>query len=104
MFFSKCFCIFFLGFAKEKNENGFWVCQNNKANRKTVSKKTKQHKQTKGSEYATIVFKAGPPYEDIAFKIVNNEIEDQYRRGFRCRFEKGIFSLYFNFRRYRYRR
>eukprot|EP00484_Ammonia_sp_Unknown_P022917 CAMPEP_0197035306 /NCGR_PEP_ID=MMETSP1384-20130603/13148_1 /TAXON_ID=29189 /ORGANISM="Ammonia sp." /LENGTH=658 /DNA_ID=CAMNT_0042465353 /DNA_START=13 /DNA_END=1986 /DNA_ORIENTATION=+ len=26
-----------------------------------------------GSEYAILVFRAGPPYEDIAFKIVNNE-------------------------------
>jgi len=57
-----------------------------------------------GSEYATIVFHAGPPYEDIAFKIVNSEIECNHKRGFRCRFEKGIFSLYFNFRRHRYRR
>jgi len=57
-----------------------------------------------GSEYATVVFHAGPPYEDIAFKVVNNDWECNHKRGFRCRFEKGIFSLYFNFRRHRYRR
>jgi len=57
-----------------------------------------------GDEYAIIVFHSGPPYEDIAFKIVNNEWEPSHTRGFRCRFERGIFSLYFNFKRYRYRR
>ena len=56
------------------------------------------------NEYCTIVFHAGPPYEDIAFKIVNNEWETNHKKGFRCRFEKGIFSLYFNFKRYRYRK
>lgn len=56
------------------------------------------------SEYAILIFHSGPPYQDIAFKIVNNEWEPSHRRGFRCRFEKGIFSLYFNFMRYRYRR
>eukprot|EP01083_Nonionella_stella_P006266 18233_1 len=56
------------------------------------------------SEYAILIFHSGPPYQDIAFKIVNNEWEPSHRRGFRCRFEKGIFSLYFNFKRYRYRR
>lgn len=60
--------------------------------------------QVKDSEYAILIFHSGPPYQDVAFKIVNNEWEPSHRRGFRCRFEKGIFSLYFNFMRYRYRR
>ena len=46
----------------------------------------------------------GPPYEDIAFKIVNQEWETNHKRGFRCRFERGILQLYFNFKRHRYRR
>ena len=59
-----------------------------------------------GSDEDTIIlrFHAGPPYEDIAFKIVNKEWEFSSRRGYRCTFEKGILRLYFNFRRYRYRR
>ena len=64
----------------------------------------KLYEKGEKSEYAILIFHAGPPYQDIAFKIVNNEWEPSHRRGFRCRFEKGIFSLYFNFMRYRYRR
>ena len=47
---------------------------------------------------------AGPPYEDIAFKIVNKEWEYVYKRGFRCQFHNNIFQLWFHFKRYRYRR
>ena len=47
---------------------------------------------------------AGPPYEDIAFKIVNKEWEYSNKRGFKCSFERGIFHLYINFKRARYRR
>ena len=49
-------------------------------------------------------FRGGPPYEDIAFKIVNNEWEHSHKRGFKCRFERGILQLHFNFKRHRYRR
>ena len=48
--------------------------------------------------------KGGPPYEDIAFKIVNREWEMSHKRGFRCRFERGILQLHFGFKRHRYRR
>jgi len=49
-------------------------------------------------------FRGGPPYEDIAFKIVNNEWELSHKRGFKSRFERGILQLHFGFKRYRYRR
>ena len=48
--------------------------------------------------------RGGPPYEDIAFKIVNREWEYSHKRGFKSRFERGILNLYFNFKRHRYRR
>ena len=48
--------------------------------------------------------KGGPPYEDIAFKIVNQEWETSHKRGFRCRFERGILQLHFGFKKHRYRR
>eukprot|EP00908_Phaeocystis_cordata_P010827 Transcript_21680.p1 GENE.Transcript_21680~~Transcript_21680.p1 ORF type:complete len:636 (-),score=346.15 Transcript_21680:280-2187(-) len=48
--------------------------------------------------------RGGPPYEDIAFKVVNREWEYSHKRGFKCRFERGILQLYFNFKRHRYRR
>ncbi|KAI5670687.1 hypothetical protein M9H77_11051 [Catharanthus roseus] len=46
----------------------------------------------------------GPPYEDIAFKIVNNEWEYSKKKGFKCTFERVILHLFFNFKRFRYRR
>ncbi|GIY35955.1 hypothetical protein CEXT_5821 [Caerostris extrusa] len=55
-------------------------------------------------DFAILKFKAGPPYETIAFKIVNREWEYSYKRGFRCQFHNNIFQLYFHFKRYRYRR
>ena len=55
-------------------------------------------------DFATLRFCAGPPYEDIAFKVVNREWEYSHRHGFRCQFYNNIFQLYFHFKRYRYRR
>jgi hypothetical protein len=51
-----------------------------------------------------LIFHAGPPYEDIAFKILNKEWEYSHKKGFKCSFERGILHLYFNFKRQRYRR
>jgi len=51
-----------------------------------------------------LIFKAGPPYEDIAFKILNKEWEYSHKKGFKSTFERGILHLYFNFKRNRYRR
>lgn len=36
-----------------------------------------------------IVFTAGPPYEDIAFRIVKKQWEYSHRRGFRSVFTAG---------------
>ncbi|KAI6117625.1 mid region of cactin-domain-containing protein [Pisolithus croceorrhizus] len=47
---------------------------------------------------------AGPPYEDIAFRIVNREWEFSHKRGFRSSFDRGCLSLWFNFRRNFYRK
>ncbi|RZC49612.1 hypothetical protein C5167_018047 [Papaver somniferum] len=55
-------------------------------------------------ETCLIWFHAEPPYEDIAFKIVNKEWEYSHKKGFKCTFERGILHVYFNFIRYRYRR
>jgi hypothetical protein len=59
---------------------------------------------TDNREFANLRFIAGPPYEDIAFEIVNAEWEYSYKRGFRCQFHNNIFQLWFHFKRYRYRR
>ena len=55
-------------------------------------------------EFCILKIHAGPPYEDIAFKIVNREWECGYKRGFRCQFHNNIFQLWFHFKRLRYRR
>lgn len=49
-------------------------------------------------------FTAGPPYEDVSFRILNKEWEYNHKRGFKCVFERGILHLFFNFKRPRYRR
>ncbi|KAI3971995.1 hypothetical protein MKX01_030196 [Papaver californicum] len=41
-------------------------------------------------ETCFIKFHAGPPYEDIAFKIVNKEWEYSHKKGFKCTFETRI--------------
>jgi len=55
-------------------------------------------------EFCIIRFKSGPPYEDIAFKIINREWNRSRKHGFRCTFERGVLSLYFNFKSHWYRR
>lgn len=55
-------------------------------------------------DFAILRFKAGPPYEDVAFKIVNREWDISHRHGFRCQFQNGIFQLWFHFRKWKYRR
>ncbi|KAG2240712.1 hypothetical protein Bca52824_090457 [Brassica carinata] len=56
------------------------------------------------AETCVIRFHAGPPYQDIAFRIVNKEWEYSHKKGYRCTFERGILNLHFNFKRHRYRR
>ena len=56
------------------------------------------------ADFCILLIRAGPPYENIAFKIVNREWEYGYKRGFRCQFQNNIFQLWFHFKRLRYRR
>uniref|UniRef100_A0A6S9JR17 Splicing factor Cactin n=1 Tax=Heterosigma akashiwo TaxID=2829 RepID=A0A6S9JR17_HETAK len=55
-------------------------------------------------KFCLIRFTAGPPYEDVAFKIVNRAWAYQRKRGFLCKFERGILTLFVNFQRHFYRR
>jgi hypothetical protein len=55
-------------------------------------------------DYVIIRFHAGPPYEDIAFKIVNREWCIGKKLGFKCVFERGVLLLHFNLKRHFYRR
>ncbi|KAL3937069.1 MAG: hypothetical protein SGBAC_007748 [Bacillariaceae sp.] len=55
-------------------------------------------------DFCILRFHGGAPYEDIAFKIINREWNRSRKRGFKCTFERGILSLYFNFTTHWYRR
>ena len=55
-------------------------------------------------EYAIIRFHAGPPYEDVAFKILNKHWDRNPRSNFKCLFDRGILHLHFNFKRAFYKR
>ncbi len=55
-------------------------------------------------EFVIIRFKSGPPYEDIAFQIVNKEWDTGRMSGYRCTYDRGILQLFFNFKRARYRK
>ena len=55
-------------------------------------------------EFCILRFSAGPPYEDVAFKIINRQWNKSRKSGFRCTFERGVLSLYFNFASHWYRR
>eukprot|EP01025_Chloroclados_australasicus_P004159 TRINITY_DN109_c0_g2_i1.p1 TRINITY_DN109_c0_g2~~TRINITY_DN109_c0_g2_i1.p1 ORF type:complete len:694 (+),score=86.24 TRINITY_DN109_c0_g2_i1:40-2082(+) len=59
---------------------------------------------SKDGSTCVLRFTAGPPYEDIAFRIVNKEWEYSHKRGFKCVWERDMLQLYFNFKRQRYRR
>lgn len=61
-------------------------------------------KEPGNDETVILQFTAGPPYEDIAFRIVNREWEFSHKRGFRSSFDRGCLSLWFNFRRNFYRK
>lgn len=72
-------------------------------------------KEPGNEDTVLLYFSAGPPYEDIAFRIVNREWEYSHKRydlvfwspptahsvysGFRSSFDRGCLSLWFNFRR-----
>ncbi|ORY06876.1 mid region of cactin-domain-containing protein [Clohesyomyces aquaticus] len=53
-----------------------------------------------------IRFIAGPPYQDIAFRIVDKEWDYSAKRerGFKSSFEKGILQLHFQFKKIYYRK
>lgn len=60
-----------------------------------------------GEEDTCIIrFIAGPPYEDLAFRIVDRDWDYSAKneRGFRSTFENGILTLHFSFRKIFYRK
>lgn len=60
---------------------------------------------TKSTDDTTLIrFHAGPPYEDIAFRIVNKPWDHQPRRGYKCVFDRGILHVWFNFKHLKYNR
>ncbi|OAA47919.1 Cactin, domain protein [Metarhizium rileyi] len=74
----------------------------------------REHGRRRGESFAAageddtclIRFIAGPPYEDIAFRIVDREWDYSAKRdrGFKSSFEKGILQLHFQFKKIFYRK
>jgi Conserved mid region of cactin/Cactus-binding C-terminus of cactin protein len=60
-----------------------------------------------GEEDTCIIrFTSGPPYEDVAFRIVDRDWDYSAKadRGFKSTFEKGVLSLHFSFKKVYYRK
>ena len=60
-----------------------------------------------GEEDTCIIrFISGPPYEDVAFRIVDRDWDYSAKadRGFKSTFEKGVLSLHFSFKKVYYRK
>lgn len=66
---------------------------------KTPTYKLEKDPESKDGSTCILRFTAGPPYEDIAFRIVNKEWEYSHKKGFKGVFERGVLHLYFNFKR-----
>jgi len=74
----------------------------------------REHGRRRGESFAAagevdtclIRFVAGPPYEDIAFRIVDREWDYSSKRdrGFKSSFDKGILQLHFQFKKIFYRK
>ena len=55
-------------------------------------------------DWVILRFKAGPPYLDVAFKIVNKPWETDSKYGYKAVFDKGVLRLWFQFKKMRYKR
>ncbi|KAH8813087.1 mid region of cactin-domain-containing protein [Xylogone sp. PMI_703] len=74
----------------------------------------REHGRRRGESFAAageedtclIRFIAGPPYEDIAFRIVDKEWDYSAKRdrGFKSSFDKGILQLHFQYKKIYYRK
>ncbi|KAG0380938.1 hypothetical protein BGX24_002620 [Mortierella sp. AD032] len=71
---------------------------------KTVAPTYEIVKEPGTEDTVLIKFRSGPPYEDIAFRIVNREWEFSHKRGYKSVFDRGVLQLHFNFKRQFYRR
>ena len=58
---------------------------------------------TESPDYCLIKFKAGPPYKDIAFKILRKEWDFTEKSEFESIFHKDILQLLFNFKKPKFR-
>ncbi|KAG6515596.1 hypothetical protein ZIOFF_026025 [Zingiber officinale] len=60
-------------------------------------------KDDNSNDTCLLRFYSGPPYQDIAFRIVNKDLEYSPKKGFMSTFDNGTLRLYFNFKHYPYR-
>ncbi|ORY73432.1 mid region of cactin-domain-containing protein [Leucosporidium creatinivorum] len=71
---------------------------------KTKAPQYRVIKEKGNDDTCTLLFSAGPPYEDLAFTIVNKDWERGHQRGFRSSFDRGVLQLHFSFKRTFYRK
>ncbi|KAJ6777768.1 POLYGLUTAMINE BINDING PROTEIN 1/MARVEL MEMBRANE-ASSOCIATING DOMAIN CONTAINING 3 [Salix koriyanagi] len=62
------------------------------------------NKTNSNGKTCIIRFHAGPPYEDIGFRIVNKDSDLSHKKGFKSMFGGVILWLHFNFKHHSYRR
>ncbi|KAJ1547866.1 hypothetical protein HK096_010182, partial [Nowakowskiella sp. JEL0078] len=65
---------------------------------RSVTPTYKRIKDPESEDIETLLFTAGPPYEDVAFKIVKREWELSHKKGFRNSFDRGVLQLHFHFK------
>jgi hypothetical protein len=71
---------------------------------KTKAPTYKIEREPGNNDTVLIRFMSGPPYEDLAFRIVNREWEYSHKKGFKSSFDRGVLQLHFHFKRHYYRR
>ncbi|KAF1981946.1 hypothetical protein K402DRAFT_341457 [Aulographum hederae CBS 113979] len=69
-------------------------------------RKRGQASSAESEDTCVIRFLAGPPYEDLAFRIVDRDWDYSSKegRGFKSSFEKGVLQLHFQFKKIYYRK
>ena len=55
------------------------------------------------ASFCVLRIHGGPPYEDVAFKVINREWLTGKRSGYISSFDRGVFKLFFNLKTHFYR-
>lgn len=92
------FNIFYPDLIDAKQAPGFSIIRDSHKTNKQLATAAGQN------DTCIIKFHAGPPYQDIAFKVVDRQWDNSSHRGSRCKFENGVLQVHFRFKRVFYRK